>query len=132
RMPMAQAGKPEWKNKRVAITGVAGSVGRSLVSELLAREVAEIVGIDNSESGIFFLRQLYRDRRELHLYMGDLRSRETLIERFRGCEIIMHAAALKHVEICEHSPGDAVLTNILGTLNVLDAGIAVDAERVIL
>ncbi len=129
---MAQPENSDWKNKRVAITGVAGSVGRSLVSELLSREVAEIVGIDNSESSIFFLRQLYRNRRDVHLYMGDLRSRETLIERFRGCEIVMHAAALKHVEICEHSPGDAVLTNILGTLNVLDAGIAVGAERVIL
>lgn len=120
-----------WYKKRVLITGVCGTVGKELLRQLATRQVAEIIGLDNNESELFFLSQEYRDQPHIRLYLGDMRDRDKLMRKMRSIDIVLHSAALKHVILCEQSPRDAVQTNILGTQNVIDAATANNVERVL-
>ena len=121
-----------WKGKRVFITGVCGTVGKELLRQVYAQGPKEVVGIDNSESELFFLREDYRENNNVQLFLCDVRDRDQVIHRSRDMDIILHSAALKHVIVCEQSPRDPVQTNIVGTQNVIDAGFANDVERVLL
>ena len=120
-----------WKGKRVLITGVCGTVGRELLTQLAARGPDEILGIDNNESELFFLSDTYRDNRSVHRYLGDIRDRDKLMRKFAGMDVVLHTAALKHVILCEESPRDAVQTNIAGVQNVIDAALHNNVGRVL-
>jgi len=121
----------EWKGKRVLITGVCGTVGRELLRQVVTHNPADVVGLDNNESEVFFLGEEYRNRSNVRLFLGDLRDRDKLLRMFRGVDVVLHAAALKHVILCEQSPRDAIQTNIIGTQNVIDAACENDVQRVI-
>ena len=122
----------DWSGKRVLITGVCGTVGQEILVQTLAEDPAEVVGIDNNESELFFLEQeCGREHPPLSLMLGDVRDGPTLHRVMEGVDIAIHSAALKHVDLCEHSPRDAIQTNVLGAQNVVDAAEARGVERVI-
>jgi len=121
----------QWTGQRVFITGVCGTVGRQLLQQVLAQGPAEVVGIDNNESELFFLRETYAAWAELTLCLADVRDASAIDRRMHGVDIVLHAAALKHVLLCEESPRDAVQTNVLGVQNVIDAAIHNGVGRVI-
>jgi len=121
----------QWKEKSVLITGVCGTVGRELLQQVLHQGAKNVIGIDNHEESLFFLSEEYRDRANVRLYMADLRDVDELIRRMRGCHVVLHAAALKHVILCERSPREPVHSNILGTQNVIDAAYTCGVERVL-
>lgn len=120
-----------WLGKSVLITGVCGSVGKELLRQIIAKSPDEIIGIDNNESELFFLTEEYLNNKNVRLYLGDIRDKEKLVRKMSGIDIVLHAAALKHVILCEQSPRDAVQTNILGTQNIIDAAQVNNVERVI-
>ncbi len=120
-----------WKDQRVLITGVCGTVGRELLKQVLTHQPSEIIGIDNNESALFFLSEEYRDNASVNLYLGDLRDRDRLTHLIDGIDIVLHSAALKHVILCEKSPTDAVQTNILGVQNIIEAAIQKQVKRVL-
>lgn len=120
-----------WKNRSVLITGVCGTIGRELLRQVSRLECARIIGIDNNESELFFLSQAYAHQKNVRLFLGDLRDRDKLMRKMRGVDVVLHAAALKHVILCEEAPRDAVQTNIMGMINVIDAAEANHVERVI-
>jgi len=120
-----------WTGKKVLITGVAGTVGQELFRQLEKMDVAEIVGIDCNESELFFLEQSHLDKENIHFFLCDIKDRESLEQRMRGCDIVLHAAAFKHVGLCEYSPRSAVGTNIIGVQNVIDAATNAGVERVL-
>jgi len=120
-----------WKGKRVFITGVCGTVGKELLRQVIEKEPFEVIGIDNNESELFFVDEEYRNHSNVHVYLGDLRDKDKLMRKMQGVDIVLHAAALKHVILCERTPRDAVQTNILGTQNVIDAAMANHVERVL-
>lgn len=128
---MTQDVKNPWQNKTIFISGVCGTVGKELLHQIVNYQPAEIIGIDNNESELFFLRETYRSRPYVHLFLGDLRDKDTLIRKMRGVDIVLHSAALKHVILCEMSPTDAVQTNILGVQNIIDAASTNNVERVL-
>lgn len=120
--------------KRVLVTGACGTVGSELVRQLLTDPryaPAEVVGIDNNESQLFFLDQAWLDDPRAHFFVADIRDRDELCRRMRGIDIVFHAAAYKHVIICERSPEQAVATNIHGVQNVIAAATENKVERVI-
>lgn len=123
--------KNNWKDTRILITGICGTVGSELLRQLLAYDPGEIIGIDNNETELFFLEGRYQHCSNIHLYLGDVRDRDKLTSVMRGVDIVLHAAALKHVILCEKAPNDAVQTNILGVQNVIYAAVANDVERVL-
>ncbi len=120
-----------WKGKRILITGVCGTVGRELLRQIVPLEPAEVVGLDNNESELFFAMQEFRNYANVHLSLADMRDKDKLTRLMEGMEIVLHSAALKHVILCEHSPRDAIQTNIIGVQNVIDAALANNVERVL-
>jgi UDP-N-acetylglucosamine 4,6-dehydratase len=68
---------------------------------------------------------------KIRTFIGDIRDKDRLKRAFENVDIIFHAAALKHVPLCEFNPFDAVKTNVLGTQNVLDAALDENVEKLI-
>lgn len=120
-----------FKDKIIMVTGSCGTVGAELVRQLVMADVKSIVCIDNNETELFFQIEQYRKTGKVTCHLADIRDRDALLMRMRGIDIVLHAAALKHVHLCEDSPAQAVATNIQGTQNVIDAAQANDVERVI-
>jgi len=123
--------KNQWSGKTILITGVCGTIGKELLRLLVNFNVKHIVGIDNNESELFFVAEDYKNDDRIQLFLGDLRDAASLKDRMNGVDIVLHSAALKHVVLCEQSPGDAIKTNILGTQNIIDAALSNNVERVI-
>lgn len=124
--------KAAWRGKTVFLTGVCGTIGRQLLANLCELDVASIIGIDISETELFFVREIMRGDPRVELLLADLRIGDQLARRMKGAQIVLHAAAYKHVDICERSPNEAILTNIIGTQNVISAAFENHVERVIL
>lgn len=113
------------------ITGVCGTVGRELLRQVLALRPRFVLGLDSNESALFFLQQAHRGRDDVRFQLGDIRRLDEIAPLTSGIEIVLHAAAYKHVDLCERAPGAAVATNILGTQNVIAAAMQGGVERVI-
>lgn len=119
------------KGKCVLVTGSCGTIGRELVSQLLADYgVGELIGIDNNESELFFEEQRFLGY-PAHFFLADVRDRQKLARKMVGVDIVFHTAAFKHVVLCERSPFEAVQTNILGIQNVVESATEAEVERVI-
>jgi len=123
--------KSFFEGKRVLVTGCCGTVGRELTRQVLEQYgAAELIGIDNNESELFFQEQRFLDY-PAHFFLADVRDVQKMTQKIAGMDIIFHTAAFKHVVLCERSPFEAVQTNILGIQNVISAASDPKAERVI-
>ena len=78
------------------------------------------------------MRIFYRDRKNLSFAIGDVHNRDCLDEAICGVDIMFHAAALKQVPACENFLNEAVLTNVLGTQNVVDAALRNGLEKFVM
>ncbi len=121
------------KNKRILVTGACGTIGSKLISHLLGSgyNPAEVIGIDNNESGLFFLEQQFLHDSRAGFFLADIRDRDKLCRKMKGIDVVFHAAALKHVILCERSPFESVQTNINGVQNIIYAACENEVERVI-
>ncbi len=120
-------------SKRVLVTGCCGTVGSELVHSLLALPdgPSEVVGIDNNESALFMKGIEERQDSRARFRLCDIRDAGTLRDVMDGIDIVIHAAALKHVTICEEAPAQAAAVNITGLQNVLDTASGCNVERVV-
>jgi FlaA1/EpsC-like NDP-sugar epimerase len=120
-------------NKRVLVTGACGTVGSELVRQLLKNDYrpAEVIALDNNESELFFLEQRFLSDSRASFFLGDVRDRDKLCRKMPGVDIIFHAAAFKHVILCERSPFEAVQTNIVGVQNIIYAACENQVKKVI-
>ncbi|MCB2181375.1 MAG: SDR family NAD(P)-dependent oxidoreductase [Desulfobulbaceae bacterium] len=116
-------GKNFLKGKRILITGACGTVGSQLVKTILENdyEPQALIGLDNNESGLFFLEQRFWGDERARFFLADIRDRDKLCRKMRGVDVVFHAAAFKHVILCERSPFEAVQTNINGVQNIIYA-----------
>ena len=118
------------QDKRILVTGGAGSIGSELVRQLAPGN--KIFILDLNETGAFDLREeLDHEGHWVHSRTGDVRNRETLEDVFSDFkpQIVFHAAALKHVTPNEEYPREAVETNILGTLNIIEYAKKYEVEK---
>lgn len=76
------------------------------------------------------MKQEFIDSR-LRFFIGDVRDKERLHRAFDGVDIVIHAAAMKHVDACEYNPFEAVKTNINGAQNIIEAAIDCGVGKVI-
>jgi FlaA1/EpsC-like NDP-sugar epimerase len=123
-----------FQGKRVLITGACGTVGSELVRQLLLSgdyDIKELIGIDNNESALFFIDQEYLNDTRANFFVADIKDKDELISKTKGIDIIFHAAALKHVVLCEKSPEQSVQTNINGMQNIIAAANINNVEVVI-
>lgn len=116
---------------RIAITGATGSLGRTLVKRLVRDGVDRLVCLSRDEVKKHHLqRDFGRECRGLRAFLGDVRDYDRLVEVFHGCEVVVHAAALKRVESGD-DPGEMLKTNVVGTMNVVKAACAAGANKVL-
>jgi FlaA1/EpsC-like NDP-sugar epimerase len=120
-----------WQGKSVLVTGACGTVGKELVRQIASASTERVVGIDNNESELFFMEEAYKHRPNVSVYLGDIRDRDTLVHYMRGIDIVLHAAAFKHVRLCERSPNSTVSVNIQGVQNVIEAATDAGVQRVL-
>lgn len=119
--------------KRVLVTGAGGSIGSELCRQLVGFEPAELIMLDRDETGLQSTQISITGRGLLDgndTVLADIRDTESLEHIFerRQPEVVFHAAALKHVSLLEQFPDEAWKTNVMGTLNVLNAAAKVDVD----
>lgn len=118
-------------NKTILVTGGAGSFGQKFIEVMLKEYNPKSIRIyDNRELAQVEIERKFNDPR-LRFFIGDVRDADRLNRAMGGVDIVIHAAALKHVPICEYNPIEAVRTNIDGAINVIDAAINNSVEKVI-
>ncbi len=115
--------------RRVLITGAGGSIGLELCRQVHAFGPDQLVMLDRDESALHAVQLSIEGRALLdsrNLVVADIRDVDRLAEVFaeHRPEVVFHAAALKHLPLCEIHPSEAVKTNIWGTANLLDLAIA--------
>ena len=118
--------------RRVLVTGAGGSIGSELCRQIAGYGPAELIMLDRDETGLQTTQISLTGRGLLtgrDTVLADIRDADTLREIFldRKPEVVFHAAALKHVSLLEQYPEEAWKTNVLGTLNVLQAAQAAGA-----
>ncbi|MFA7263444.1 MAG: nucleoside-diphosphate sugar epimerase/dehydratase [Caulobacter sp.] len=123
--------------RRVLVTGAGGSIGSELCRQLLALGCSHLSMVDHSEFLLFEIdRELARSRTEAgrRAILANVRDTDRVAEVVRNerPDIIFHAAALKHVALVENNPAEGVLTNVLGTWNVIQAAVAHDVAQFVL
>jgi UDP-N-acetylglucosamine 4,6-dehydratase len=120
-----------FKGKKILITGGTGSIGSGLVRKLLEFNPKVIRIFSNDENALFDLEQELKEYSNLRFLVGDVRDKERLKKATENMEIVFHAAALKHVPLCEYNPFEAIKTNVIGTQNLLEVAIDMNVEKVI-
>jgi UDP-glucose 4-epimerase len=118
------------RDKTVLITGGTGSFGNAVLDTLLERGVKEVRVFSRDEKKQDDMRHQYRNDR-LKFYIGDVRDYSSIEDAMRGTDLVFSAAALKQVPSCEFYPLEAVMTNVMGVANVIDAAIACNVRSVI-
>lgn len=118
--------------KRVLVTGGSGSIGSQIVRSLLPLQPKEIRIFNRSESPQVELQRELHDYKNITYFIGDVRDEVRLSQVIEGIDIIFHTAALKHVDICEYNPYEALMTNAIGTKNVIKYALQNNIEKVIL
>jgi len=110
--------------KTVLITGATGSFGSAFIETLLAQHRPEAIRVfSRDELKQSELRQRLSDDDRLRYLIGDIRDLPRLSRAMRGADVVVHAAALKQVPVCEYNPFEAVQTNVVGAENVVAAAI---------
>lgn len=121
-----------FKGKTILVTGGTGSIGSEIVRQLLARDPKVVrVFARHEERHHQMMQDFAGEERHLRFIVGDIRDRDRLRMAMEGVDIVFHAAALKHVPLCETNPFEAVKTNIIGTQNVIDVARELNVEKVI-
>ena len=123
--------KGVFKNKIVIVTGGTGSVGGEIVRQLLRSDAKQIRIFSRDEHKQHELKHELGADTRLRYLIGDIRDKERLDFAFKGVDICFHAAALKHVPVCEYNPFEAVKTNVIGTQNVIDVALRRNLEKVL-
>ena len=120
-----------FNNKIILITGGTGSFGQKFTEIILKEYKPKSIRIyDNRELAEVEMERKFNDPR-LRFFIGDVRDKKRLSRAVNGTDIVVHAAALKHVSICEYNPIEAMRTNIEGATNVIDTAIDNSVEKVI-
>ncbi len=123
--------RKEFEGKTILVTGGAGSIGSEIVRQISKCNPKSIRVMDINETGLFELEQELNDKVRVALFVGDVRDKDRLIRAMENVDIVFHAAALKHVHLCEYNPFEAIKTNVLGTQNVIDACLNNNVKKMI-
>lgn len=121
----------EFKGKIVLVTGGTGTIGGELVRQILTYKPKQLRVFSRDESRQYHLQESLGKSDNLRFLIGDIRDRDRLDLALKGVDIVLHAAAMKHVSHCEYNPYEAVKTNIIGSQNVIDFAIKHKVKKVI-
>jgi len=120
-----------WDDKTVLVTGGTGSFGRAFIRTLLSEHPPKkLIVFSRDELKQHEMRAAGFDGPRLRYFIGDVRDEARLRRAMQGTDIVVHAAALKQVPACEYNPFEAILTNIMGAHNVVEAALDGGVQRV--
>ena len=118
------------KNKTILITGGTGSFGHELLDTIMDKDFKEVRIFSRDELKQEHMR-IQLNNPKVKFYIGDVRDRDSVDQAMKGVDLVFHAAALKQVPSCEFFPMQAVLTNIVGSHNVVESAIQHRIESVV-
>ena len=121
----------DWSSQVVLITGGTGSFGKKLTEVMLkSYRPKKLIIFSRDELKQHEMKTGGFDDPSLRYFIGDVRDVERLRRALSGVKIVVHAAAMKQVPTCEYNPIEAVLTNVMGGRNVIDAALDCKVEKV--
>ena len=123
--------KKEFQNKTILVTGGTGSIGLGLIKQLIKCKPKYIRIFSNDENSIVEIKELIGEDKMFQFMVGDVRDKDRLRLAIRNVDIVFHAAAMKHIDIWEQNPFDAVKTNVVGTSNILEVAIIENVSKFI-
>ena len=133
-----EAIKEAIQGKTILVTGGAGTLGKVVVKELLKLKPQSVRIYSRNEYQQWEfaadLRQEtfgFVDITKARFLIGDIRDKDRLYRAMNGVDYVVHAAAMKHIDICAYNPIEAVQTNIMGSINVIDCAIDNGVKNVI-
>lgn len=133
-----------FNNKRVLITGASGSIGSALVMKLLNMNCKVIRAFSNDENGLYELSEKINkfnrktslktqmEKNKIRYIYGDVSDKSRCLTASENIDIVIHAAAMKHVPFCEYNPFEATKTNVIGTENMVNASLTNNVSKFLL
>ena len=118
------------KGKTILITGGTGSFGQTLLQNIAKRDCREIRIFSRDELKQELMRKEF-DYHNVKFYIGDVRDKDSVDNVMMGVNLVFHAAALKQVPSCEFFPMQAVLTNVIGSSNVIESAIKNKVDSIV-
>jgi UDP-N-acetylglucosamine 4,6-dehydratase len=122
-------------NKTILITGGTGSLGKALTTHIFKyhSNIKKLIILSRDEQKQFQMAQEFpeNDFPQIRYFLGDVRDEQRLIRAFQGVDIVIHAAAMKHVHLAEYNPDECIKTNIGGAQNVINAALQTSVSYVI-
>lgn len=124
------------EDKIIFITGAAGYIGKKICEALLHYKIRKIIALDINELSVFNMEIAFeREIRDgiIHIKLGsvlDERLLEYMFEMYRP-DIVIHAAAYKHVSVANNNPAEAIKCNVQGTINILNVSMLLKVQHFI-
>ena len=121
-----------WSKVSILITGGTGSFGKKF-TEIMLRDYPprKLIIFSRDELKQHEMRHAGFDHPNLRYFIGDVRDQDRLRRAMNGVDIVIHAAALKQVPACEYNPIEAVMTNVMGARNVIEAALDTGVKKVL-
>lgn len=121
-----------WSELSVLVTGGTGSFGKKF-TEILLRDYTprRLIIFSRDELKQHEMRMAGFDHPALRYFIGDVRDADRLKRALNGVDIVVHAAALKQVPACEYNPIEAIMTNVMGARNIIDAALDNNVQKVL-
>ncbi len=120
-----------FENKKILIIGGTGTIGERLLQHILAENPNVVRILSRDEHKQYMLQNSLGSRRDMRYLIGDVRDYDRVLSAMEDIDYVFHVAALKHVPACEYNPYEAVLTNVVGTNNVIKAAREQNVRKVI-
>ena len=121
--------------KSILITGGTGSLGKALTSYILKNHIGikKLVILSRDEQKQFQMAQEFPENKypQIRYFLGDVRDQDRLVRAFQGIDVVIHAAAMKHVHLAEYNPDECIKTNIGGAQNVIHAALQTNVSIVV-
>lgn len=127
------------KGKKILITGAGGSIGSEIVRQCISFEASQLILVDHSEYNLYAILDELQENREKNTVpiipvLQSVVNKDFLAETFRKYQpqIVIHAAAYKHVPVVEENIKESILNNVIGTKNTIDLSIENSVETFLL
>lgn len=122
-------------NKTILITGGTGSLGKALTSHIFKNHpnIKKLIILSRDEQKQFQMAQEFPESQfpQIRFFLGDVRDEQRLVRAFQGVDVVIHAAAMKHVHLAEYNPDECIKTNIGGAQNVINAALQTSVSNVV-
>lgn len=125
------------KDKTILVTGGTGSLGQTLIDHLISPDrkpsgIRKVIVFSRDEHKQVEMRRLWNpDKFPIRYFIGDVRDKNRLSRALEDVDYVIHTAAMKHVDVCQYNPFEAIQTNVIGAQNIIDVAIDRGIEKVL-